>query len=145
MSGFPILTSISCQLVEFLHHGNTPIRQIGKQDAFIRRSVQQTDLTCAVWVMLVLINSSACEHLVGHSSDPAIFKKPQLVPVQDLKLLAKDYPVCGTPTRASSCANVVCFADSPSPSMLLQFSSTSATMPRSSRTLLQMTPLSRPC
>ncbi|EXJ80857.1 hypothetical protein A1O3_07143 [Capronia epimyces CBS 606.96] len=50
------------ELVEFLHHGNTQIRQI------------------------------ACEHLVGHSSDPAIFKRPQLVPVQDLKLLVRDYP-----------------------------------------------------
>ncbi|KAL2443730.1 Protein HGH1-like protein [Exophiala dermatitidis] len=50
------------ELVEFLHHGNTQIRQI------------------------------ACEHLVGHSSEPSIFKKPQLVPVQDLKLLVKDYP-----------------------------------------------------
>nr|KAK5434739.1 Protein hgh1 [Exophiala xenobiotica] len=48
-------------LVEFLHHGNTPIRQ------------------------------AACEHLVGHSSDPSIFKKAQLVPVQDLKLLVRDY------------------------------------------------------
>lgn len=37
----------------------------------------------------------ACEHLVGHSSDPSIFKKPQLVPVQDLKLLVRDYPVSG--------------------------------------------------
>ncbi|KIX95533.1 uncharacterized protein Z520_08653 [Fonsecaea multimorphosa CBS 102226] len=50
------------ELVEFLHHGNTQIRQV------------------------------ACDHLVGHSSDPAIFKKPQLVPVKDLKLLVKDYP-----------------------------------------------------
>ncbi|KAI1618861.1 hypothetical protein EDD36DRAFT_427336 [Exophiala viscosa] len=50
------------ELVEFLHHGNTQIRQV------------------------------ACEHLLGHSEDPAIFKKPQLVPVQDLKLLVRDYP-----------------------------------------------------
>ncbi|KIW95477.1 uncharacterized protein Z519_04062 [Cladophialophora bantiana CBS 173.52] len=50
------------QLLEFLHHGNTQIRQL------------------------------ACDHLVGHSSDPAVFKKPQLVPVQDLKLLVRDYP-----------------------------------------------------
>ncbi|OAP60544.1 hypothetical protein AYL99_05546 [Fonsecaea erecta] len=50
------------ELVEFLHHGNTQIRQL------------------------------ACDHLVGHSSDPAVFKKPQLVPVKDLKLLVKDYP-----------------------------------------------------
>ncbi|EXJ90417.1 hypothetical protein A1O1_03518 [Capronia coronata CBS 617.96] len=50
-----------CQLVEFLHHGNTQIRQI------------------------------ACEHLVGYSSDPAIFKIHQLLPIQDLKLLVRDY------------------------------------------------------
>ncbi|EXJ67969.1 uncharacterized protein A1O5_08583 [Cladophialophora psammophila CBS 110553] len=50
------------QLLEFLHHGNTQIRQL------------------------------ACDHLVGHSSDPTVFKKPQLVPVQDLKLLVRDYP-----------------------------------------------------
>ncbi|KIW48279.1 uncharacterized protein PV06_00884 [Exophiala oligosperma] len=50
------------ELVEFLHHGNTQIRQL------------------------------ACEHLVGHSSDPAVFKNPQLVPIQDLKLLVRDYP-----------------------------------------------------
>ncbi|KAJ9607991.1 Protein hgh1 [Cladophialophora chaetospira] len=50
------------ELVEFLHHGNTQIRQV------------------------------ACEHLVGHSKDAAIFKRPQLVPVQDLKLLVRDYP-----------------------------------------------------
>ncbi|KIW32219.1 uncharacterized protein PV07_03779 [Cladophialophora immunda] len=50
------------ELLEFLHHGNTQIRQL------------------------------ACDHLVGHSADPAIFKKPQLVPVKDLKLLVRDYP-----------------------------------------------------
>ncbi|KKY27073.1 putative dna-binding protein hgh1 [Phaeomoniella chlamydospora] len=34
----------------------------------------------------------ACEHLVGYStSQPAIFKANQLVPVKDLKLLARDY------------------------------------------------------
>ncbi|KIW20320.1 hypothetical protein PV08_00895 [Exophiala spinifera] len=49
------------ELVEFLHHGNTQIRQL------------------------------ACEHLVGHSSDPSVFKNPQLVPIQDLKLLVRDY------------------------------------------------------
>ena len=40
-----------------------------------------------------LRSASACEHLVGHSKEPAIFKKPQLVPVKDLKLLVKDYAV----------------------------------------------------
>lgn len=50
------------ELVEFLHHGNTQIRQI------------------------------ACENLVGYSSSqPSIFKASQLVPVKDLKLLVKDY------------------------------------------------------
>ncbi|RMZ81825.1 hypothetical protein DV738_g2112, partial [Chaetothyriales sp. CBS 135597] len=50
------------ELVEFLHHGNTQIRQI------------------------------ACEHLVGYSaSNAAIFKKDQLGPITDLKLLVRDY------------------------------------------------------
>ncbi|GBF59594.1 hypothetical protein TMEN_854 [Trichophyton mentagrophytes] len=51
------------ELVDFLHHGNTQIRQI------------------------------ACENLVGYSaSQPALFKRHQLLPVRDLKLLVKDYP-----------------------------------------------------
>ncbi|KAI1945735.1 Protein hgh1 [Ophidiomyces ophidiicola] len=50
------------ELVEFLHHGNTQIRQI------------------------------ACEHLVGYSiSQPSLFKQQQLLPIRDLKLLARDY------------------------------------------------------
>ncbi|KAL4801745.1 hypothetical protein BDV18DRAFT_148119 [Aspergillus unguis] len=50
------------ELVEFLHHGNTQIRQI------------------------------ACENLVGYSvSKPEIFKRHQLLPIQDLKLLVRDY------------------------------------------------------
>ncbi|PWY96803.1 DUF383-domain-containing protein [Aspergillus sclerotioniger CBS 115572] len=50
------------ELVEFLHHGNTPIRQI------------------------------ACENLVGFSvSQPELFKRHQLLPVRDLKLLVRDY------------------------------------------------------
>ncbi|KAE8348589.1 hypothetical protein BDV28DRAFT_164264 [Aspergillus coremiiformis] len=50
------------ELVEFLHHGNTQIRQI------------------------------ACENLVGFSSThPNLFKHHQLLPVQDLKLLVRDY------------------------------------------------------
>ncbi|BCS25580.1 protein HGH1 [Aspergillus puulaauensis] len=50
------------ELVEFLHHGNTQIRQI------------------------------ACENLVGYStSKPEIFKCHQLLPIQDLKLLVRDY------------------------------------------------------
>ncbi|TKA60881.1 hypothetical protein B0A49_10466 [Cryomyces minteri] len=50
------------ELVEFLHHGNTQIRQI------------------------------AVENLVGYSmAQPAIFKAGQLIAVKDLKLLVKDY------------------------------------------------------
>ncbi|PLB44669.1 DNA-binding protein HGH1 [Aspergillus steynii IBT 23096] len=50
------------ELVEFLHHGNTQIRQI------------------------------ACENLVGFSkSEPGLFKRHQLLPVRDLKLLVRDY------------------------------------------------------
>jgi hypothetical protein len=52
------------QLVEFIHHGNTPIRQL------------------------------AVENLVPYSlSQPSIFKVNQLLPVQDLKLLVRDYAV----------------------------------------------------
>ena len=52
------------QLVEFIHHGNTPIRQL------------------------------AVENLVPYSlSQPAIFKTNQLLPVRDLKLLVRDYAV----------------------------------------------------
>ncbi|KAK2737899.1 hypothetical protein FQN57_007350 [Myotisia sp. PD_48] len=51
------------ELVEFLHHGNTQIRQI------------------------------ACENLVGYSTaQPSLFKVHQLLPVRDLKLLVRDYP-----------------------------------------------------
>ncbi|KAL1980049.1 hypothetical protein VTN96DRAFT_4695 [Rasamsonia emersonii] len=50
------------ELVEFLHHGNTQIRQV------------------------------ACENLVGFSTaQPSLFKRQQLVPVRDLKLLVRDY------------------------------------------------------
>ncbi|PPJ59346.1 hypothetical protein CBER1_05795 [Cercospora berteroae] len=50
------------ELVEFLHHGNTQIRQI------------------------------AAENLVGYStSQPSLFKRNQLEPIKDLKLLIKDY------------------------------------------------------
>lgn len=51
------------ELVEFLSHGNTQIRQV------------------------------AAEHLVGYSqTHTSIFKTDQLQPVKDLKLLVKDYP-----------------------------------------------------
>lgn len=50
------------ELVEFLHHGNTQIRQI------------------------------AAENLVGYSTaQPSLFKRNQLEPVKDLKLLVRDY------------------------------------------------------
>ncbi|QIW95374.1 hypothetical protein AMS68_000892 [Peltaster fructicola] len=50
------------ELVEFLHHGNTQIRQI------------------------------AAENLVGYSTaQPSLFKRNQLEPIRDLKLLVKDY------------------------------------------------------
>ncbi|KAI9841085.1 MAG: hypothetical protein M1837_000989 [Sclerophora amabilis] len=51
------------ELVDFLHHGNTQIRQI------------------------------AIENLVGYStSQPSIFNAGQFTPVKDLKLLIRDYP-----------------------------------------------------
>jgi hypothetical protein len=65
----PLLTNMYLeayfvQLVEFIHHGNTPIRQL------------------------------AVESLVPYSlSQPAIFKTNQLLPVRDLKLLVRDYAV----------------------------------------------------
>ncbi|KAL9058359.1 MAG: hypothetical protein Q9162_001814 [Coniocarpon cinnabarinum] len=50
------------ELVEFLHHGNTEIRKV------------------------------AIENLVGYSkAQPALFKRYQLEPIKDLKLLVKDY------------------------------------------------------
>lgn len=50
------------QLVEFLSHGNTQIRQ------------------------------AAAEHLLGYSTtSPAVFKTNQLQPITDLKLLIRDY------------------------------------------------------
>ncbi|KAL8986570.1 MAG: hypothetical protein Q9177_004154, partial [Variospora cf. flavescens] len=50
------------ELVGFLHHGNTQIRQI------------------------------AAENLVPYSkTQPSIFKNGQLTPIKDLKLLVKDY------------------------------------------------------
>jgi len=52
------------ELVDFIHHGNTPIRQ------------------------------QAVENLVPYSlSKPSIFKANQLLPVRDLKLLIRDYAV----------------------------------------------------
>ncbi|KAG9673572.1 DUF383-domain-containing protein, partial [Aureobasidium melanogenum] len=51
------------ELVEFLHHGNTQIRQI------------------------------AVENLVGFSTaQPSLFKYQDLTPIKDMKLLVRDYP-----------------------------------------------------
>ncbi|KAG9723143.1 hypothetical protein KCU73_g13785, partial [Aureobasidium melanogenum] len=51
------------ELVEFLHHGNTQIRQI------------------------------AAENLVGFSTaQPSLFKYQDLTPIKDMKLLVRDYP-----------------------------------------------------
>ncbi|KAL8923756.1 MAG: hypothetical protein Q9172_003002 [Xanthocarpia lactea] len=58
------------ELIEFLHHGNTQIRQIGTPSAGLKTT----------------------ENLVPYSkTQPAIFKSGQLSPVKDLKLLVKDY------------------------------------------------------
>ncbi|KAL9127704.1 MAG: hypothetical protein Q9217_003477 [Psora testacea] len=60
------------ELVEFLHHGNTQIRQI------------------------------ATENLVPYSKvQPKIFVTKELVPVKDLKLLVRDYTVGGNSTLES--------------------------------------------
>lgn len=59
------------ELVEFLHHGNTQIRQI------------------------------ACENLLGFSiAQPNLFKRHQLLPVRDLKLLVRDYTVSARPVES---------------------------------------------
>lgn len=71
----------AAQLVEFLHHGNTQIRQIGPLS-----KVHRID-------RMFLTPLAAAENLVGYSTaEPALFKRNQLEPVKDLKLLIKDYP-----------------------------------------------------
>jgi hypothetical protein len=40
-----------------------------------------------------VLSPTACANLVGFSSSPAVFKANQLLPVSDLKLLVRDYPV----------------------------------------------------
>jgi hypothetical protein len=68
------------QLVEFLHHGNTQIRQIGE-----KHETSQDLLTLTVL--------EAAQELVPYSSaQPSLFKRNQFEPVKDLKLLLKDYP-----------------------------------------------------
>ncbi|KAI9699499.1 MAG: hypothetical protein M1820_007130 [Bogoriella megaspora] len=79
------------RLVEFLHHGNTQIRQIG--NGFSHRICR---------VAILIFWSQAAENLVGYSStQPEIFKTGQLTPVKDLKLLIKDYPVEPSPNPIS--------------------------------------------
>ena len=42
----------------------------------------------------VLNVRAACENLLGYStSNASIFKNPQFIPIKDLKLLVRDYPV----------------------------------------------------
>lgn len=66
------------QLVEFLHHGNTQVRQIGMEKHWTPSICSDT--------------RSAAENLVGYSSaKPTLFKRNQLEPIKDLKLLSKDY------------------------------------------------------
>ncbi|KAJ5798233.1 uncharacterized protein N7503_007529 [Penicillium pulvis] len=56
------MPTVTEELVDFLHHGNSQIRQI------------------------------ACENLVGYSiAQPSLFKRHQLLPIRDLKLLTRDY------------------------------------------------------
>ena len=69
-------------MVEFLHHGNTQIRQIGRPSPSVQPREQRT---------LTLL--TACDSLVGYSADPPVFKVNQLEPIKDLKLLVRDYPV----------------------------------------------------
>jgi hypothetical protein len=74
------------KLVEFLHHGNTQIRQVGKA-AFTGCAYFHDSIANG-------IHFSAVEHLVGYSAThTALFRRNQLVPVKDLKLLVKDYAV----------------------------------------------------
>lgn len=89
ISKWMLILCLSSQLVDFLHHGNTQIRQIGK-------TIQSSQLwnltswTCVdkAWPL------SACENLVGFSTaQPSLFKRHQLLPVRDLKLLVRDYTV----------------------------------------------------
>ena len=48
-------------------------------------------------------SSPAAENLVPYSkTQPQIFKTGQLTPVKDLKVLIKDYAVCGDPPLPSN-------------------------------------------
>jgi hypothetical protein len=80
-------------LVGFINHGSTPVRQLGMPNphTFVRR---------------VLMNRMvAVENLVPYSlSQPAIFKTDGLLPVKHLKLLVRDYPVCGPKSSSDGSA-----------------------------------------
>jgi hypothetical protein len=61
----------------------------------IPRSVKLVGFLQA-WDFACADDTQACENLVGYSINAAIFKKPQFVPINDLKLLVRDYPVSPT-------------------------------------------------
>ncbi|KAL0264141.1 Protein hgh1 [Diplodia seriata] len=69
-------------LVEFLHHGNTQIRQI------------------------------AAENLVGYTTaQPSLFKRNQLEPIKDLKLLVKDYTAHNQPISKNALTMLINLTD----------------------------------
>lgn len=75
---------ILSQLVEFLHHGNTEIRQVGTHHC--PRTQRYNKKANSVL--------TAAENLVGFSTaQPSLFKRNTLEPIADLKLLIKDYTV----------------------------------------------------
>lgn len=79
-------------LVGFINHGSTPVRQLGMPN--LQTFVQQ----CVLMIRVV-----AVENLVPYSlSQPAIFKTDGLLPVKHLKLLVRDYPVCDLETSLDS-------------------------------------------
>ncbi|KAL9585386.1 MAG: hypothetical protein Q9212_001568, partial [Teloschistes hypoglaucus] len=92
------------ELVEFLHHGNTQIRQIGKCPSthcprtgqnLVLRSLNSylKHITILPEPSLTRTSTLAVENLVPYSkTQPSIFKTAQLTPIKDLKLLVKDYP-----------------------------------------------------
>ena len=82
-----LISSNASQLVEFLHHGNTQIRQIGTAPPHTGTSPTFPNNDAHPLF-------SAAENLLPYSkTQPSIFKTAQLAPVKDLKLLVKDYTV----------------------------------------------------
>ena len=68
--------------MEFLHHGNTEIRQIGT----ISDQPPRHNTT------YVLTTTTAAENLVGYSTaQPSLFKYNNLEPIKDLRLLIRGY------------------------------------------------------